>query len=242
MSVDGSALTGGTEPGVAYAVGRARLMTGTELLGSLFTAEFAVRVPGTAWPAYQTLNGANLSGCIAALSGYDAGVGLEMRVKFTSLQTNPYTKLNQVSLPTNVNPDAWALGDATVTLQGPDATDVTRVIRASDNAELYSFTGAGVKEFAVGANFDTEVYFRRENAAGTVLMRSLPVTKLIGFGDNGTVSLFYGAQVQLAQASTLAALDALIQARLDVAISTRATQASADKAVSNAALAAALSA
>jgi hypothetical protein len=52
-------------------------------------------------------------------------------------------------------------------------------------------------------------------------MRTLPETQRINFGNNGTVSLFYGAEVQLAQASTLASLDALIQSRLDVAVSSR---------------------
>jgi hypothetical protein len=228
LSVDGSALTGGTEPGVAYAIGRARLLTGTETLGALMTAEFAMRVPGTAWPAYAALTGANLAAAFAALTGYAAGgSGLEMRLKVTAGQTNPYTKLNQISLPTTVDASLWTVGDATITLQGPAATDVTRVVRASDNVVLYSFTGGGTFPFTVGANFDVPVYFRRENASGTVLMRTLPATQPVNFGDNGIVSLFYGAEVQLAQASTLAALDALIQARLDVAVSTREAESAA---------------
>jgi hypothetical protein len=224
VSVNGAALTGGTEPGVAYAYGRARLLTGTETMGAITTAEFAMRVPGTAWPAYAALTGVNLASAFSGLTGYSAGgTGLEMRLRVTATQTNQFTKLNQISLPTNVNPSLWVVGDATITLQGPSLTDVTRVIRVSDNVVLYSFTGGGEKTFTVGANFDVEVYFRREDAGGTVLMRTLPATQRINFGDNGIVSLFYGAEVQLAQASTLAALDALISARLDVAISTRAT-------------------
>jgi hypothetical protein len=228
VSVNGSALTGGTEPGVAYAYGRARLLTGTETLGSITTAEFAMRVPGTAWPAYAALTGANLASAFAALTGYAAGgTGLEMRLRITAGQTNPYTKLNQISLPTNVDPSLWVVGDATIELEGPNPTDVIRVIRASDNTVLYSFTGGGVKEFTVGANFDVPCYFRREDSGGTVLMRTLPATQRLNFGNNGIVSLFYGAQVQLAQASTLAALDALIQARLDVAVSTREAESAA---------------
>jgi hypothetical protein len=228
VSVNGAALTGGTEPGVAYAYGRARLLAGTETMGSVTVTEFAMRVPGTAWPAYAALTGANLASAFAALTGYAAGgTGLEMRLRVTAGQTNPYTKLNQISLPTDVNPSLWVVGDATITLQGPNPTDVTRVIRVSDNVVLYSFTGGGEKTFTVGANFDVEAYFRREDAGGTVLMRTLPATQRINFGNNGIVSLFYGAEVQLAQASTLAALDALIQSRLDVAVSTREAESAA---------------
>jgi hypothetical protein len=222
VTADGTSLTGGELPGVAYAVGRARLLDGTETLGAITTAEFAMRVPGTSYPAYAALTGANLGTAFSALTGYAAGgSGLEMRIKITSGQTNPFTRFNQISLPTNVDPSLWTVGDATITLEGPNLTDVVKVIRFSDNTELYTFTGAGEKSFTVGANFDVEVYFRRETSGGTVLMRTLPETRRINFGNNGTVSLFYGAEVQLAQASTLASLDALIQSRLDVAVSSR---------------------
>jgi hypothetical protein len=211
VTADGTNLTGGTLPGVAYAVGRARLLTGTELIGAITTIEFAMRVPGTSYPAYTALTGANLVSAFAALTDYSAGgSGLEMRIKITTGQTNEFTRFNQISIPTNVNPSLWVVGDATITLQGPNPTDVTKVIRVSDNAVLYSFTGSGEKVFTVGTNFDTEVYFRREDASTTVLMRSLPATQRINFGNNGTVALFYGAQVQLAQAPLL-----------DVAVSTR---------------------
>jgi hypothetical protein len=222
VTADGTNLTGGELPGVAYAVGRARLLTGTETLGAITTAEFAMRVPGTAYPAYAALTGANLVTAFSALTGYAAGgSGLEMRIKITSGQTNPFTRFNQISLPTNVDPSLWTVGDATITLEGPNPTDVVKVMRFSDDAVLYTFTGAGEKSFTVGANFDVEVYFRRETSGGTVLMRTLPDTQRINFGNNGTVSLFYGSEVQLAQASTLASLDALIQSRLDVAVSSR---------------------
>jgi hypothetical protein len=222
VTADGTNLTGGEFPGVAYAVGRARLLTGTETLGASTTAEFAMRVPGTSYPAYAALTGANLVSAFAALTGYAAGgSGLEMRIKITAGQTNPFTRFNQISLPTNVDPSLWTVGDATITLEGPNPTDVVKVLRFSDDAVLYTFTGAGEKSFTVGANFDVEVYFRRETSGGTVLMRTLPDIQRINFGNNGTVPLFYGAEVQLAQASTLASLDALIQSRLDVAVSSR---------------------
>jgi hypothetical protein len=222
MSVDGSALTGGTEPGIAYAYGRARLLTGTERLGSVTPVEFAVRVPGTSWPSYAALTGANLSTAISSLTGYAAGgSGLEMRIKVTATETNPYTKFNQISIPTNVDPSLWTVGDATIHFEGPSATDTIYITRASDMTDLYTFTGGGAKSFTVGANFDVPVFFRRVDNTGVVLMRTLPATQKLNFGDNGTVSMFYGAEVQLAQSSEVLAIKTLVDAYLDVAISTR---------------------
>jgi hypothetical protein len=222
VTTDGSLLTGGEFPGVAYAVGRARLLTGTELIGAVTTVEFAMRVPGTAYPAYAALTGANLGTAFSALTGYAAGgAGLEMRIRVTSGQDNQFTRLNQISLPTNVDPSLWTVGDATINFQGPNPTDVVKVMRFSDDAVLYTFTGAGEKSFTVGANFDTEVYFRRETSGGTVLMRTLPATQRVNFGNNGFVALFYGAEVQLAQSSDVTAIKAVVDAYLDVAVSTR---------------------
>jgi hypothetical protein len=222
VTTDGSLLTGGEFPGVAYAVGRARLVDGTELIGAVTTVEFAMRVPGTTYPAYAALTGANLGTAFSALTGYAAGgSGLEMRIRITAGQDNQFTRLNQISLPTNVDPSLWTVGDATINFQGPNPTDVVKLMRFSDDAVLYTFTGAGEKSFTVGANFDTEVYFRRETSGGTVLMRTLPATQRVNFGNNGFVALFYGAEVQLAQSSDVTAIKAVVDAYLDVAVSTR---------------------
>jgi hypothetical protein len=212
-TVDGSLLTGGIEPGIAYAYGRAWLQTGIERLGALVTAEFAVRVPGTSWPALTALTGANLASAIPGLTGYSAGVnGLEMQIKVTVLATNPYTKFNMISCPTTIDPALWVLGDAYIKLNGAAATDVTRVYRASDDVELYAFTGSGAKDFVVGDNFDAAVYLRRENASGRVLMTTYPQTISLKFGDNGEANLFYGAEVQLAQNTDIS----LILAKTDL--------------------------
>ena len=222
VTVDGALLTGGSFPGVAYAVGRARLQDGTESLGAITTAEFAMRVPGTAYPAYAALTGANLVSAFSALTGYAAGgSGLEMRIRVTAGQNNELTRLNQISLPTNVDPSLWTVGDATIHFEGPNPTDVVKILRFSDDTVLYTFTGAGEKSFTVGANFDVEVYFRRENSSGTVLMRTLPATQRINFGVNGFVALFYGAEVQLAQSSEVLSIKAAVDAYLDVAVSSR---------------------
>jgi hypothetical protein len=118
------------------------------------------------------------------------------------------------------------VSDSSITFAGPNPTDVIRIRRLSDlgadpPVNLYSFTGGGTKDIDVGVNFATEVYFVREDASGTVLMRSLPYTQKLSYGNLGTVNLFYGDEVQLAQASTLASLDAFVQSRLDATITSR---------------------
>lgn len=221
---DGTNLTGGTKAGTMESYARYTITEANEVFPGL---EFACRVPGTNWPTYQTLNATNLSGAIAALSGYDkGGSGLEMRLKLTATGDAEARRIQQVSILTNIDPDAWDVFDSFITFNGPNPTDVIRIRRMADmNANppinLYSFTGGGVHEFNVGTNFNEEVYFVRENSAGTVLMRSLPYTQKLGYGNLGKVNLFYGEEIQLAQASTLETLNDLVEARLDAAISSR---------------------
>jgi hypothetical protein len=227
VTVDGALLTGGSKAGTANALGHHNiaLASGTALtagttLGGM-TLEFAVRNPGAAFGAYQALTPANLSGAIAALSGYSANDGLEMRVKITAAGADDYRTISQISLPTNINPAAWTLDDASIDFQGAGATDVVKIIRASDFTELYSFTGGGVKTFTVGANFGVDCFVRREDTSAVVLMRTLPQTFRIKFGSNGTIPLFYGAEVQLAQSAEVIAIKATVDAYLDASISSR---------------------
>jgi len=65
------------------------------------------------------------------------------------------------------------------------------------------------------------VFFVRENATGTVLMRSLPSTQILGYGNLGEINLFYGDEVQLAQSSQVDAIKAAVDTYLDVAVSSR---------------------
>lgn len=228
VTANGANLTGGTQAGTIQYYAVFTITLDNESAPGL---EFACRVPGTSWPAYQTANGTNLSGAIAALSGYAAGgIGLEMRLKVSTAQSFPFTQMQQVSFRTNINPSLWVISDSFITLNGPESTDVTYVRKLSDLAanppiNLYTFTGGGIQRFDVGNNFDEEVYFVRENAAGVQLMTTYPTTQQLKFDDNGEVDLFYGTQVQLAQNSDVESIKAKVDAYLDVAISTRLTAA-----------------
>jgi hypothetical protein len=239
MVADGSSLTGGTKAGTINSLGRHNvgLATGVALnantsLGGM-SLEFAVRNPGDAWPSYQALTPANLSGAIASLIGYSANDGLEMRVQITANGNDEYRRIQQISMPTNINPSLWTLDDASIEFQGPGSTDVVKIIRVSDLAELYSFTGSGLKTFTIGANFGTEVFIRREDSGGTVLMRTLPKTIFLKFGFNGNCPLFYGDEIQLAQSSDVALIKSVVDAYLDATISSRSSQVSQDDVAKN---------
>lgn len=227
-TADGSGLTGGTKPGIAKALSRHNVgvAAGTALLdttslGPGLTVEFGMKTPSGSWSVYQTLNQANLISEFAALTDYDPNEGLNLRLRFTAVGNDEYRRIQQVTMPTTVDPDAWILGDASITLSGPLSTDVTKIMRASDNTELYSFTGFGEKEFSIGPNYGVEVYLRRETSGGTVLMLTLPQTYTLKFGNNGEVPLFYGAEIQLAQSSEVAAIKTAVDLYLDAAISSR---------------------
>ena len=76
-------------------------------------------------------------------------------------------------------------------------------------------------------------------------MTTFPATKNLLFGDNGIVNLFYGAQVQLAESSTVSAIKTSLDTNLPLLAKEASVQTNitaTNKAVSNAALAAALSA
>ena len=192
------------------------------------------------WPvSWTSLTGANLFSAIAAFDTgeYDeGGNGLRMRIKVTTTGTDKYRTISQVSLPTNIDPSLWTTYDSTITFRGPAETDYIKIRRASDDVELYSFIGSGTHSLNVGDNFNTQIYFER-SPSGTgctdVYMRTLPVTQALVYGDNGTVDLFYGAEVQLAQSSNVDLIKATVDAYLDATISSRCTQVTGDQIKAN---------
>jgi hypothetical protein len=245
---DGANLTGGTKEGTMDSYARYTNTEDNEVFPGI---EFACRVPGTTYPAYQTLNGTNLSGAIAALTGYNAGgSGLEMRILVTATGNADFRRLQQCSLRTNIDPTTWTLFDSSITFNGPNPTDVIRIRKFSDLGEdppvnLYSFTGGGEHSLDVGANFGEEVFFVRENSSGTVLMRSLPSTLILGYGNLGEINLFYGDEVQLAQSSVVDAIKILVEAvkaKTDNLPGSPSSQGKVQEAVDAAKLAASLSA
>jgi hypothetical protein len=212
--------------------GVATLYSDTTTAPANMTFEFRVRNPSGSYGSYQSLTGANLSGALSALSGYDSDLGFYMQIRVTATSADVFRILNQVFVRTNID-NTFLWPDATITLQGPNPTDVTRVVRLSDNTVLYSFTGAGTFEFTVGANFGVECFLRREDSGATVLMRTLPKTIFLTTGNNGICPLFYGDEIQLAQSSEVALIKSAVDAYLDVAISSRCSQVTGNAIKSN---------
>lgn len=126
-----------------------------------------------------------------------------MKLKFTSGANNPWQFITQISCPTNINPSLWTLDDSYINIKGLETTDTVEVKRISDNTTLYTFTGAGVKNFTLGANYDVSVYFVRKDSPGNVLMSTIKSPVKLTIGNNGTANLFYGAEVQLAESGTI---------------------------------------
>jgi hypothetical protein len=108
---------------------------------------------------------------------------------------------------------------------GPGPSETVEIRKASDDSLVASRSGAGLINL-LPASIGLSVYFTRVSGGVTVVTtKTAPVT--IAAGDNGTVSLFYGAEVQVAQAAAIDTINALVQARLDVAVSTREAETAA---------------
>jgi hypothetical protein len=206
MSVDGSLLTGGTNPNIAYIVGRTASNNPQTSLGIKNTIEFAIRALNGSYVSYLSLTGSNLSNAIPSLSGYSANDGLFMKLKLVTGVENPYQFIQQISLPTNINPDLWVLSDSFINIRGAEATDIIEVKKASDNTVLYTFTGAGIQDFIIGENYNESVYFIRKDSLNNILMSTIKNPINLTIGNNGIADLFYGAEIQLAESSTVGSI------------------------------------
>lgn len=220
VTADGTLLTGGQYPGLIDVVGLARLVNGSEKLGNNLKIQFSIKNTTTDWTPFVDISPVNLFNCVTQLNNYSAGTtGLDMRLKISTDYGNLITKINQISLLTDVDPDLWEIYDANIEFLGPNPNDIIKVVNFKNSEVLYTFTGGGVKEFLLNNNFDEEVYFRRELLDGTVLMRTLPKTHKLSFGNNGKISMFYGDEIQLSETSVIGEIEKLLKERLDIKVS-----------------------
>jgi hypothetical protein len=104
-------------------------------------------------------------------------------------------------MATNVDVTTWNPPDSTIQFHGVNPTDEIHICDITDDTELYVLTGTGIKDFYVGDNYGRDVYFVRNNSSGRILMTTYPDTVTLKYGDNGSVDLYYGSEVQLANAS-----------------------------------------
>lgn len=205
--------------------------SGAVVLGSVpvdITLEFRVRNPSGSYGAYQTMNATNLSGALAALSGYDSDVGFYMQVRITTTAADSARIFRQIKMLTNVD-NTYTAPDANITFTGVEATDKVCVYLnegggPSTDTMIYEFTGSGTKDFTVGANYNEEVYLVRVTSTDEIIVSTRSTPFNLTLGNNGSYPLFAGSEVQLAQATDVTAIKALVDAYLDAAISSRVAE------------------
>lgn len=189
------------------------------------TAEFRVRTPSGTYGAYLPLTGSDLSTAIAGLTGYDSDAGLYFQLKLTATVADTLRRINKVYFGTNVD-SGYTAPDGTIELLGPAIDDETTMYLDADDSTIAVFTGYGPKSFSGGATyFQQDIYFIRRTAGGVTIIstKSTPITMTIG--DNGSVSLFTGNEIQLAESQDVTAIKAKIDLYLDATISSRLASA-----------------
>jgi hypothetical protein len=218
-----------TSPVYTYTDGGV-LKTNSTTAPASMTFEFRLKNPGGSYGSYATMDGATLSGALAALSGYDSDVGFFMQIKMTTSSADTTRIINKFYLATNVD-NTYVAPDASLNIRGVAVDDIVEMRLSSDDSLLYSFTGSGIKEFSASSYFEQDVYFIRKNASSVELMRTESSPISLDLGDNGNIDLFIGAEVQLAENSDVLLIKAAIDLYLDATISSRASQTTADKAL-----------
>ena len=142
-----------------------------------------------------------LQSAFTALSNYDSDEGINFAFKVENANDpHPARYFQFAKLACTVDLNYTAL-DASITFEGGDATEKYEVIKASDDSVMYTFTGTGTYEFALGNNFGIEVYFKRYkyvDGAYVLLVNTQYTSQPLGYGDNGSIKLYTGNEVQVA--------------------------------------------
>jgi len=142
-----------------------------------------------------------LQPAFTALSNYDSDEGINFAFKVENASdANSGRYFNHMQIACTVDLNYTAL-DASITFEGGDATEKYEVIKASDDSVMYTFTGTGTYEFALGNNFGVEVYFKRYkyvDGAYVLLVNTQYTSQPLAYGDNGNILLYTGGEVQTA--------------------------------------------
>ena len=93
------------------------------------------------------------------------------------------------------------ISPTTVIITGAQVADSVEMRRFSDSLLLETFTGSGSKN--VAAHIGVNVYFRRLDGT-QIIASSFPNPLVIVSGDNGTVPLFSGQEVQIGNVGDIA--------------------------------------
>jgi len=141
--------------------------------------------------AFDAIKGAN----------YDSNEGINFAWKVENA-TDPASSrvFYSMNILCEVDND-YVSNDASITLEGGDATTKYEIVRASDNVVLYSFIGTGTHDFYLANNYLTEVYFKRyRDVSGSydLLLNTQYTSQPLIYGFNGNIKLYVGEEVQVA--------------------------------------------
>jgi hypothetical protein len=124
-----------------------------------------------------------------------------MKTRITSTTTSVYNNaLVRVDISCSVDPNYQA-ADSFITFAGGSSTDKYELTKYSDDSVLFTFIGVGTHYFPTTGLLGTQVYVRRYvkingNYVSVVNSKVNPTT--VTLGDNGTVNLYAGNEIQVA--------------------------------------------
>ena len=152
---------------------------------------------GADFNVYSDLNAA-----FNALTGYDSDEGLQLVLKLEKTVTGSATDtVIYINVPCAIDSSYQAV-NASINFAGGSDTEKYEICKASDDSVLYTFIGTGSHDLVVGSNLGESIYVKRYTDTGSlnyVLVASTQVSpQTIILGDNGTVLLYTGAEVQVA--------------------------------------------
>ena len=211
FSIASSTLTLNGVPSPVYVYGRTTLTNSgvtdsnqaiypsTAVASVQFQFEHSLKTHNGQWTEWANgYTASSLQSTFNTLVDYDESLGLGIKIRVTATKDNSYAKVNQMSIPTLINPEAFNTFDAYVTLDGTLEDDVTTLYDYDNDEEIATFVGYGVKQFNVGNYYKHRAYFVRRDSAGYQIMRTKGSAITLQFGNNGVQSLYAGNQVQLA--------------------------------------------
>lgn len=159
---------------------------------------FRIKTTTGAWSASANLDATNLSTAISGLSGYSSNTGFLLEVTATAINTSATTRLDFIRLATNTDTNYKAY-DAYLYPAGANPTDVVECRKLSDNTLIGQTTGNNKLELSASDYFGIQAYLVRKTAGSIEINRTQNTPFTIKFGNNGTINLYSGDQIQLAQ-------------------------------------------
>jgi len=146
----------------------------------------------------------NVSSSFATISSsgaYNSNQGLIMKTRLTATSTAIFTNyVQRIDISCSVDPNYQA-ADSSIIFAGGSNTDKYEMVKYSDDSLLFTFIGVGINFFPTTGLLGTQVYIRRYvkiDGDYIDVINSKANPTIISLGDNGTVNLYAGNEVQVA--------------------------------------------